>query len=192
MPDNRPVDRLQAFLAAIAGDESAPELEPRDQMEYYLAKMAERIGNIQPGPAEHEVPLQMTANGYYYDGYADIQNAQTYKGTSLDGGTTPAYAVPLIHGATYTVTTVTDNAEGNYQPVAFAGDTGGTAGIPGAGYPGRGNIKRITGTPEPVVEQIAAGAYKITWTFTVQKDSGYMCIGCVKDYTEYAKVTYVI
>lgn len=48
---NRPVDRLQAFLAAIAGDESAPELTPRDQMEYYLAKMAERIGNIQPGQA---------------------------------------------------------------------------------------------------------------------------------------------
>lgn len=50
MSDVRPVDRLQSFLAAIAGDESAPELTPRDQLEYYLAKMAERVDNIQPGP----------------------------------------------------------------------------------------------------------------------------------------------
>jgi hypothetical protein len=49
MPDNRPVNRLHSFLAAIAGDESAPELMPRDQLEYYLSKVAERVGNIQPG-----------------------------------------------------------------------------------------------------------------------------------------------
>lgn len=56
MADVRPVDRLQAFLAAIAGDESAPELTPRDQLEYYLAKMAERVDNIQPGPGPGPEP----------------------------------------------------------------------------------------------------------------------------------------
>jgi hypothetical protein len=37
-----PTTRLLAFIARIAG-EPAPELEPQDQLEYWLVKIAERL-----------------------------------------------------------------------------------------------------------------------------------------------------
>lgn len=43
-----PTTRLLAFLARIAG-ESAPELEPQDQLEYWLVKIAERLEALENG-----------------------------------------------------------------------------------------------------------------------------------------------
>ena len=41
--------RLSNFLALIAGDESAAQLEPQNELEYWLQKIAEKVNGGSDG-----------------------------------------------------------------------------------------------------------------------------------------------
>lgn len=142
-----------------------------------------------------DVQSLLLAHGYYYDGYASTLGggaSWTHYGTSVDGGTTPAYAIQLEQGKTYTVSTVHNKNSGTYLPVAFAGATDGSVGPSGgSGMPGRNNIAKISTIQSTMTsEQIASGVYKLTWTFTCGRTTAYMSVGCLKNYKSYASVTF--
>ena len=139
------------------------------------------------GGEELSVDIQslLTANGYYYDGYPSINGATKFKGTSLDGGTTPAYAIQLVSGATYTLKTVSNGDEtGVYGPAAFSGSTDGeTTGA------WRGNINKISSI-EKTSEGIDSGVYLLTYTFIAPIGTAYLSVGCLNGYVSYASISY--
>lgn len=139
------------------------------------------------GGEEVSVDIQslLTANGYYYDGYASINGKTKFKGTSLDGGTTPAYAIQLVSGATYTLKTALDgDGTGVYGPGAFSGATdGNTTGA------WRGNINKISSI-EKTSEEINSGVYLLTYTFKAPIGTTYLSVGCLNEYVSYASLSY--
>lgn len=139
------------------------------------------------GGEEVSVDIQslLTADGYYYDGYASINGKTRFKGTSLDGGTTPAYAIQLVSGATYTLKTVLNGDEtAVYGPGAFSGATdGNTTGA------WRGNINKISSI-EKTSEEINSGVYLLTYTFKAPIGTTYLSVGCLNGYVSYASLSY--
>ena len=139
------------------------------------------------GGEEVSVDIQslLTANGYYYDGYPSPTGQNNFKGTSLDGGTSPAYAIQLVSGATYTLKTAFD-ADGTavYGPAAFSGSTDGSA----AGA-WRGNIHKCSEI-EKTSEEISSGVYLMTYTFTAPTGTVYLSAGCLNGYVSYASLSY--
>lgn len=139
------------------------------------------------GGEELSIDIQslLTADGYYYDGYASINGKTRFKGTSLDGGTTPAYAIQLVSGATYTLKTVLNGDEtAVYGPGAFSGATDGNA--TGAW---RGNINKISSI-EKTSEEINSGVYLLTYTFKAPIGTTYLSVGCLNGYVSYASLSY--
>lgn len=139
------------------------------------------------GGEEVSVDIQslLTADGYYYDGYPSINGATRFKGTSLDGGTTPAYAIQLVSGATYTLKTVHNgDGTGVYGPGAFSGATdGNTTGA------WRDNINKISSI-EKTSEEINSGVYLLTYTFKAPIGTTYLSVGCLNGYVSYASLSY--
>ena len=139
------------------------------------------------GGEELSIDIQslLTADGYYYDGYASINGKTRFKGTSLDGGTTPAYAIQLVSGATYTLKTVLNGDEtAVYGPGAFSGATdGNTTGA------WRGNINKISSI-EKTSEEINSGVYLLTYTFKAPIGTTYLSVGCLNGYVSYASLSY--
>lgn len=139
------------------------------------------------GGEEVSVDIQslLTADGYYYDGYASINGKTNFKGTSLDGGTTPAYAIQLVSGATYTLKTAFNgDGTGVYGPGAFSGATdGNTTGA------WRGNINKISSI-EKTSEEINSGVYLLTYTFKAPIGTTYLSVGCLNGYVSYASLSY--
>ena len=142
-------------------------------------------------PIVVDVQSMLTATGYYYDGYADTYAKSTHKGTSLDGSTTPAYAIEIVSGRTYTVKTIhSGDASAAYLPVAFSGSTDGTSAISPSNLPQRKNIKNISAImANDMVTEITSGIYQHEWTFTAQNNA-YMSVGCLNNYLTYAYVAY--
>lgn len=139
------------------------------------------------GGEEVSVDIQslLTADGYYYDGYASINGKTNFKGTSLDGGTTPAYAIQLVSGATYTLkTALNGDGTGVYGPGAFSGATNGST--TGAW---RGNINKISSI-EKTSEEINSGVYLLTYTFKAPIGTTYLSVGCLNEYVSYASLSY--
>lgn len=139
------------------------------------------------GGEEVSVDIQslLTADGYYYDGYASINGKTNFKGTSLDGGTTPAYAIQLVSGATYTLkTALNGDGTGVYGPGAFSGATDGST--TGAW---RGNINRISSI-EKTSEEINSGVYLLTYAFKAPIGTTYLSVGCLNGYVSYASLSY--
>lgn len=139
------------------------------------------------GGEEVSVDIQslLTADGYYYDGYPSINGKGRFKGTSLDGGTTPAYAIQLVSRATYTLkTALNGDGTGAYGPGAFSGATdGNTTGE------WRGNINRISSI-EKTSEEINSGVYLLTYTFKAPIGTTYLSVGCLNGYVSYASLSY--
>lgn len=139
------------------------------------------------GGEEVSVDIQslLTADGYYYDGYGSINGKTRFKGTSLDGGTTPAYAIQLVSGATYILKTVLNGDEtAVYGPGAFSGATdGNTTGA------WRGNINKISSI-EKTSEEINSGVYLLTYTFKAPIGTTYLSVGCLNGYVSYASLSY--
>lgn len=139
------------------------------------------------GGEEASVDIQslLTADGYYYDGYPSINGKGRFKGTSLDGGTTPAYAIQLVSGATYTLkTALNGDGTGAYGPGAFSGATdGNTTGA------WRGNINKISSI-EKISEEINSGVYLLTYTFKAPIGTTYLSVGCLNEYVSYASLSY--
>lgn len=139
------------------------------------------------GGEELSIDIQslLTADGYYYDGYASINGKTRFKGTSLDGGTTPAYAIQLVSGATYTLKTVLNGDEtAVYGPGAFSGATdGNTTGA------WRGNINKISSI-EKTSEEINSGVYLLTYTFKAPIGTTYLSVGCLNGYVSYTSLSY--